>query len=76
LVTEEQIRSLAFTIWEQQGRLHGKDVEHYFRAKKILEEQGAARILELAPPSLPKQIGLTAQPDVRSSSSRRKKKPW
>ena len=63
MATDEQIRSLAYTIWEQEGYPHGKDVEHYFRAKKILEEQEAARILELAPPSPPpRQIDLAARP--------------
>lgn len=36
-VTEEEIKQLAYTIWEREGRPHGKDVEHYFRAKAILE---------------------------------------
>ena len=52
-VTEEQIRELAYTIWEQEGRLEGKDQEYYFRAKQMLEEQEAA--------SLPaKETGLLA----------------
>jgi hypothetical protein len=41
--TEEQIRELAYQMWEQQGRPEGKDVEHYFAAKQILEEQEAAQ---------------------------------
>lgn len=36
-VTEEQIKQLAYSIWEREGRPDGKDVEHYFRAKAILE---------------------------------------
>lgn len=39
MFTEEQIRELAHSIWEQEGRPNGKDIEHYFRAKKILEER-------------------------------------
>jgi starch phosphorylase len=42
MVTEEQIRELAYFIWEQEGRLKGKDQEYYFRAKQILEEKKAA----------------------------------
>ena len=74
MITEEQIRSLAYTIWEQEGHPHGKDVEHYFRAKKILDEQEAGRVIELAPPPTPKQIEPSAPPDKRSIRSRRKKK--
>ena len=39
MATEEQIRELAYAIWEQEGRPEGKHVEHYFRAKQILEER-------------------------------------
>ncbi len=49
MFTEEDIKKLAFTIWEEEGRPDGKDVEHYLRAKKILEEREANQIIELAP---------------------------
>jgi hypothetical protein len=50
MITEEQIRELAHSIWEQEGRPNGKDVEYYFRAKKMLEERESSRVIELAPP--------------------------
>jgi len=40
---EEQIRELAYQMWEQEGRPEGRDVEHYFAAKQMLEEQEAAQ---------------------------------
>ncbi len=65
MVTEEQIRGLAYAIWEQEGRPEGKDLEYYFRAKQMLEEREAdsspakepvppASVLQ--PPSVPKPI--------------------
>ena len=42
MVTEEQIRELAYAIWEQEGRPEGKDLEYYFRAKQMLEEREIA----------------------------------
>jgi Protein of unknown function (DUF2934) len=56
MVTEEQIRELVHSIWEQEGRPNGKDVELYFRAKKILEDLESSHIFELAAP--PPQIAL------------------
>lgn len=47
MATEEQIRQLAYAIWEKEGRPEGKDLEHYYRAQQILEEQEA---LQAQPP--------------------------
>jgi hypothetical protein len=30
---EQRIRQLAYAIWEDEGRPHGKDVEHWLRAE-------------------------------------------
>ncbi len=79
--TEEQIRELAHAIWEKEGRLDGKDEEHYFRAKQILEEQEASRVIELAPPATlvelappPPIVLLAPMPSKRRRQVRRKKK--
>jgi len=50
MVTEEQIKKLAHEIWEKEGRPEGKHMEHYIRAKQIMEEKEASRVIELAPP--------------------------
>jgi len=49
MATEQQIKELAYAIWEEEGRPEGKDLEHYFRAKHILEERQASSLIELAP---------------------------
>ena len=73
MATEEQIRELAFAIWEQEGRPEGKHVEHYFRAKQILEAQEASRVTEIAPK--PPVIELAPQkPPVELASPPRRKK--
>jgi hypothetical protein len=76
--TEEQIRALAYSIWEQEGKLLGKDVEHYYRARSILEEQETAKIVELAAP--PPKIELEMptpltelKPPVSKRRTRKKK---
>jgi hypothetical protein len=43
MAMEEQIRELAYFIWENEGRPEGKDQEHYFRAERMLTEQEAVR---------------------------------
>jgi len=39
MATEEQIKKLAYLIWENEGHPEGKHMEHYMRAKQILEEK-------------------------------------
>lgn len=56
MVTEEQIKELAYTMWEQEGRQEGKDLELYYRAKKILEDKEASPMVELAAPPTPAQL--------------------
>ncbi len=72
MATEEQIRDLAHAIWEQEGRPEGKHLEHYFRAKQILQEQEAAHVIELG--AAPAIIQLPAPLSKRRRSARRKKR--
>jgi hypothetical protein len=73
MATEEQIKELAYAIWEQEGRPEGKHVEHYFRAKQILEEQQETRVIELGPS--PPMVQLAPlQPSKRRRSSRHKQR--
>ena len=81
MATEEQIRALAYSIWEEEGHPEGKDLEHYLHAKKILEDQAAKKVIELGPPppvaelaSPPKQIHLPQQRSKQSIRGRHKKK--
>jgi len=82
MATEDQIKELAHTIWEQEGRPEGKDMEHYFHAKKVLEQEEAAHAIELAPsppiaelaPPPPTVQSGKAQPTKRSRSAGRKQR--
>ena len=49
--SEEKIKKLAYAIWEQEGRPEGKAVEHYLKAKKIIEKHQQLPPIELAPPA-------------------------
>lgn len=49
MTTERQVNELAYAIWEEDDRPEGKDIEHYFRAKQILEERQVSFLTELTP---------------------------
>ena len=70
MVTEEQIRALAYTIWEQEGRPHGKHEEHYLRAKQILEEKEKTSGVDFKEP--PSVINLPPPGKRRGCTSRKK----
>ena len=36
---EEEIRLIAYRIWEEEGRPHGRDLEYWQKAEEIWEEQ-------------------------------------
>ena len=76
MVTEEQIRELAYAIWEQEGRPEGKDLEYYFRAKQMLEEREAASspAKESVPPASTLQPPSGPKPIERHTGKRRPRK--
>lgn len=76
MVTEEQIKELAYFLWEQEDRQDGKDVEHYFRAKQMLEERELALfpIEEPLPIESAIQPPLTPKPVKRRTVKSRSKK--
>lgn len=39
-VTDEQIRELAYQLWERDGSPEGKDHDYWHAAKELLEDEG------------------------------------
>jgi hypothetical protein len=77
--TEEQIRQLAHSLWEQEGRPDGRDREHYLTAKGILEQQETAQgrakaRSRAAPKSSAKARGRTASKSSTKGRSPRARK--
>jgi hypothetical protein len=77
MASEEQIKELAYAIWEQEGRPEGKDLDYYFRAKQMLEEREAAsppdNELPIPPTSI-LQSPSPPKPVERNTRKRRSKK--
>ncbi len=71
MATEEQIKELAHTIWQQEGEPEGKDLEHYFRARKILEDKEIAPVIQLPASAPPAQL---VPPSSKRSFGRRGKR--
>ncbi len=35
----EEIEKIAYELWEQTGRVHGRDLEHWLEAERIVKER-------------------------------------
>ncbi len=78
--TEEEIKKLAYSIWEKEGRPQGRDVEHYFKAQKIIESPELPPVIELPPPvpfvelPPPKPVQSLSPPVKKKMRNQKKKK--
>lgn len=79
--TEEQIRELAYNIWQQEGQPDGKHEEHYFRARQILEERESSSLIgstpsptyELAPQPQTPELAPQPAPGMLPGQNKRRK---
>ncbi|MBF0625442.1 MAG: DUF2934 domain-containing protein [Magnetococcales bacterium] len=46
---EERIRQVAYMLWENSGRVHGQDVDHWLEAIRLVD-QDAHQGRETPPP--------------------------
>jgi hypothetical protein len=74
MVSDEQIRELAYYLWQQEGCPDGKATEHYFRAKIMLEVQESEppKPIETAPPQ---QAEISQQTPITRNKPARVRKP-
>jgi hypothetical protein len=71
--TETLVRTRAYQIWEAEGRPHGRDAEHWFRA---LEEIGAPTMTTPEPKSPARRAAKNAtSPATKFKAPARKRAP-
>ncbi len=77
---EEQIRQLAYSMWEREGYPEGRAMEHWLKAETILRGEGSETILQsessqdcqtqskkTVRPTKQKSVGRTRSPQKRIS---------
>lgn len=75
---EEEIRRIAYKLWEEDGRPEGRDLEHYFRAEAIWKER-QMKLAQAPQGALPaatapaEQAPQAAQPAVLGQPARARK---
>ena len=63
---DEQIRELAYRIWQEEGYPHGYEVQHWLKAEALWLEEHRAR-------TAPKQTKATAKKSNAPKRAKRKK---
>jgi hypothetical protein len=62
---EDEIRIIAYSIWEEEGCVHGHDYAHWFRAKASWEEkqktEAISKNVKLESKSYPKKNELSSK---------------
>ena len=56
MAKEDEIRLIAYSIWEEEGCVNGKDCEHWFRAEAIWEEKQKPKSVATSTKTQPKQV--------------------
>ncbi len=51
---DEEIRLIAYRIWEEQGRPDGRDLEHWLKAEAISQEKPGQQALPSRTTSAPR----------------------
>lgn len=72
---ETKIKEVAYELWEQEGCPEGRDQEHYFRARRIVENgssEGAAEAPEQTVVRRPRKV-TTASAKAAAPKSRARK---
>lgn len=72
---EETIRKTAYRLWEEQGRPHGQDFEHWFQARAELDAFDSDGLpgsvaSSVAPPA-PRKKSSSAAPDVANKNRKK-----
>jgi Protein of unknown function (DUF2934) len=63
---EEEVRLIAYSIWKDEGRPNGCDLDHWFRAEAICSDKESTQALPVADAPAPRK----ARPKAKRSRGR------
>jgi len=62
----EEIETIAYEIWEKSGRVHGKDIDHWLEAERIVKESYVMETREKKKPQEEKKTGKSGKKGVKT----------
>ena len=72
MAKEDEIRLIAYNIWEQEGCTNGKDCQHWFRAEAVWDKQQKPKAVATSVKTRPDQV---AQKTNKDKVARKKARP-
>jgi hypothetical protein len=67
----EEMETIAYEIWEKSGRVHGRDLEHWFEAERIVKERYLMETGEKKKPQEEKKTGKSGKKDVKTQKRKK-----
>ncbi len=67
MAREDEVKLIAYRIWEEEGCPDGRDCEHWFRAETIWEQQA-----KKASPKVNVESKQAAKPQAKSMAAKKK----
>jgi hypothetical protein len=65
------IETIAYEIWEKSGRVHGKDIDHWLEAERIVKER---YVMETREKKKPQEEKKTKKSGKRGVKTQKRKK--
>jgi len=62
----EEIETIAYDIWEKSGWIHGKDIDHWLEAERIVKERYVMETGEKKKPQEEKKTGKAGKKGVKT----------
>jgi hypothetical protein len=64
---EQEVRRVAYELWQREGRPDGRALEHWLKAQRVLEESRPAEVVAEATPVAP----ASQKPEIKGAPRRR-----
>ncbi len=70
MAREDEIRVIAYSIWEEEGCPDGRDCEHWYRAEIVWENQQKEKAAPAASAKRAAALKTATKPAARSSAKK------
>jgi hypothetical protein len=67
----DEIEMIAYELWEKSGRVHGRDLEHWFEAETIVKERYELKRREEEKPKEKKKLDKVVKKSLKTQKRKK-----